>query len=268
MIDAKDTEAAAARRSHSLKAGDTPVFGMPVTPGTGGKRRAPDPEPVAELDGGLAVDEPVTYHGICGWVAAVYPATAEWTRPMCKVRFGDGGKPVVVGVDEVERFTADTVVGRRLVVALEETAPLPSPVPRLARAVADQPTEQLTALDDTDPVLLEELVAEDDERPTAHLSAVGTLPGAPAVARRVGAFEGLWLGLLEILRLIGRFFAWPFARDGGRALAGWIVDQVATGVEAAADWERWHARLLAKIVLAALSVAVFGGIGVAWVVTR
>lgn len=260
MIDAKSTESTAARRSHDLRAGDTPVFGMPVTPGTGGKRRAPDPEPVAVLAGGLAVDEPVTYHGMPGWVAAVYPATVDWTRPMCKVQFVDGGKPVVVGVDEVERST--TVVGRRLVVALEETAPLPSPVPRLARAAADEPTEQLLlAVDD-------EVAEDSDERPTAHLSAVGTLPGTPVIARRIGAFEGLWLGLLEILRLIGQFFAWPFARDGGRELASWIVDQVATGVETAADWERWHARLLAKIVLAALPVAVFGGIGVAWVVTR
>ncbi|SEB43170.1 hypothetical protein SAMN04489727_1689 [Amycolatopsis tolypomycina] len=265
MIDTQNTEGQQAGPSHARKAGDTPALGLAVVPGSGGRRYAPEPErqPAAPPDGGLAVDEPVTYHGRVAWVAALYPASAQWTRPMCKIRFEDGGKPVVVGVDEVDRcITPDDLAAHQQARALVDTAPLPSPVSRILtaaqvraeladaiEALDEQPTEALPAAE----VLLEEKPAEDD-RPTERLAAVGTQ-----------------VGLLDVLRILGAILSWPVRRDGGRALLGRIVGGVADGVDEATDrlhdWLHAHALLLAKVIVAALSVAVLGAAGVAWLLT-
>lgn len=265
MIDTQNTEGHAERRGHDLQAGDTPALGLAVVPGSGGRRYAPEPAPAALA--GLAVDEPVTYHGRVAWVFTLYPPSAEWTRPMCKIRFEDGSKPVVVGVDEVDRCTTpDALAAHQQARALVDTAPLPSPVPRLltaaqVRAELTAAIEGLGEVPETIPVaavLLEEKPAEDD-RPTERLAAVGT--------PQVGAFAGIWFGLLEVLRILGAVLSWPVRRDGGRALLARIVDGVADGVDALADWLQAHALLLAKVIVAALSVAVLGAAGVAWLLT-
>ncbi|RSD26384.1 hypothetical protein [Amycolatopsis eburnea] len=243
----KPTDTDASRRDHRLKAGDTPALGLPVEAGSGGRRFRPEkPEPKET--------SPVDYHGRLAWIVAIYPATPEWTRPMCKLAFADDGKPVVVGLDEVE------VLDEAGVLALADTGQLPAPVPRLvatllleehpltAETAGDQVTEQLSAVGDDAAAVLEE------NAPTALQPAVGTLPAAPAVARH-GVLRALWQRFLDVLRLLVVFL---------RDLGGWLVDQVAEGVEAAADWERWHSRLIAKLVLGLLPLAVFGGVGVLW----
>lgn len=250
---------------HHLKAGDTPALGLRVDPGSGGRRFRPE---TAEPQ----LTNPVDYHGRLGWIIALYPATPEWTRQMCKIAFADDAKPVVVGLDEVELLDDAGVM------ALADTGQLPSPVPRLvatllieerplsADTAADRVTDQLQVVDDDREAFLEEEAAlAEDDAPTELQPAVGTLPAALVVAR-AGVLRRLWWGLLDVLRVVGEFLAWPFRRDGGRDLAGWIVDQVADGVEAAADWERWHSRLIAKVIIGALSGLVLAGLGAAWLI--
>lgn len=267
MIDTKDSDPGAPQRAHDLKAGDTPAHGLPYTPGSGGKRRAAAGDSAAEQGAAFVVGDDVLWQDRLAVVAEIFPA-GEWAKDLGQLQFDDDGSTIVVGRDELQ--LVETTDGARYFTSrtnpdLGDTAPLPSPV---ARRSVEVPAS-----------LLEEQPAE----PTEQLPRVGdtrewfewsapehTLPAVPVVAaqprRRVGALASAWRSLLEVLRIIAAFFAWPFTRDGGRALAGWLVDQVAEGVEAAADWERWHSRLIAKVVIGVLSGLILAGLGAAWLI--
>lgn len=285
MIDTQNTEDASPRRDHYVKAGDTPALGMPVEPGSGGKRRAHTLGIDVAATAEITVGDDVLWHDREATVAEVYPAGQAWLRVLCKIEFEDGGPSVVVGRDELELIQDD---GTRYFVArpdLTDTAPLPSPVPRMAKASLSNGSTEVAAslleetaelprtgdieLDDDGLAALAEATLATLADPWSEESPAQTLP-AVDVARRIGAFEGVWLALVDVLRVIAAFLVWPFTRDGARALLARVVDAVAEFVDLEADrqhdWQHAHALLIAKILVALISGLILGGLAVAWVV--
>lgn len=269
MTDTKSTDT-----RHGLRAGDTPLLGLPivVVEGQGGTHRAKSHTLGIDVDATaeIGVGDDVLWHDREATVVELYPPREEWLRTICELEFADGGETVYVNRDELELIT-DVDGTRYFVTAPEDTAPLaavtgvldPDPVTVVIEPVAGpvvDPAEWVGLDDDVladglleehaggVAVLISEALADDlDEEPDAEARR---LLDWVAPRRGVRAWlRGSWLGLLWSLTV---------------SLLGALLDAITAGFEEIGDSVGAHARVFAKGLVVTVAVLVFAGVGIAW----